>query len=683
MAGPETGGETGGTRATTARCAAFVGPYLSGKTSLMEACLHQCGAIHQRGVVTEGTTVGDASPEARAHGMSVEISIGHGAYLGDRWTFLDCPGSIDFRQEARSALGVCDIAVVVCEPDPAQAVALTPILNFLDRNNIPHVLFINKMDNSTYRVREILEALQGASSRPLVLRHVPIRDGETVTGYVDLASERAYAYQEGAPSKLIEMPEYVLEREEEARQEMLEALADFDDTLLEQLLEDTVPKKEEIYQHLTSDLAGDLIVPVLLGSGINESGVTRLMKLLRHEAPNATQTLARLGGGSGDQIAQVFKTYHMQHIGKLSIARIFKGGFKDGTSLGSERISGMSRLMGHTLEKIKEASVGDVVGFGRMDGVSTGQTLGPNGPMSSGGLPCPAPISPVYHRALATETRDDDVKLSGALTKITEEDPSLVLDHTEDTHEMVLRGQGEIHLRIALERLSRMSGVTVNTGRPQVSYKETIRKGTSQHARHKKQSGGHGEFGDVHIDIKPLPRGAGFQFDQVIHGGSVPKNYIPAVQAGVEEYLKEGPLGFPVVDVAVTLTDGQHHAVDSSDMAFRKAASQAMREGMPNCQPVLLEPIHHVTVSIPTEATAKAQGVLTRRRAQILGFEAREGWPGWDQIQVHMPEAEIDDLIIELRSLSQGVGTYSAEFDHLQELQGRDADQVVEARKSA
>lgn len=677
-------GETGGARAATARCVAFVGPYLSGKTTLMEACLHQCGAIHQVGSVGAGTTVGDASPEARAHNMSVEISVGSGSYLDDRWTFLDCPGAVDFAQESRAALAVADIAVVVCEPDPAQAVALTPILNFLDSNGIPHLLFINKMDNADYRVRETLEALQAASSRPLVLRHVPIRDGETVTGYVDLASERSYAYQEGAPSKLIEMPESVRDREEEARQEMLEALADFDDGLLEQLLEDVVPSKEEVYEHLTNDLTQDLIVPVLLGAALHENGVMRLMKMLRHEAPDAAQTLERLGGGaSGDVLAQVFKTYHMAHIGKMSVCRVFRGSLKDGTSLGSERISGMNRLMGHTLEKVKDAGVGEVVALGRMDGVATGHTLGPDGPMENGELPWTDTLEPVFHRALSTESRDDDVKLSAALNKMTEEDPSLIFEHTEDTHELVLRGQGEIHLRIALERLNRTAGITVTTDRPKVAYCETIRKPTSQHARHKKQSGGHGEFGDVHIDIKPLPRGGGFQFDEVIHGGSVPKNYIPAVQAGVEEFLKEGPLGFPVVDVSVTLTDGQYHSVDSSDMAFRKAASLAMREGMPNCGPVLLEPIQLVTVVIPSDATAKAQGVLTRRRAQILGFDAREGWPGWDQIQVHMPEAEIEDLIVELRSLSQGVGSYSACFDHLQELTGREADQVVEARKSA
>ncbi|MEQ8805998.1 MAG: elongation factor G, partial [Rhodospirillales bacterium] len=271
----------------------------------------------------------------------------------------------------------------------------------------------------------------------------------------------------------------------------------------------------------------------------------------------------------------------------------------------------------------------------------------------------------------------------GALAKIIEEDPSISHEHNPDTGEMLLWGQGEMHLMITLDRMKGKFHIDVDSERPQVPYKETIRKPTSQHARHKKQSGGHGEFGDVHLDIKPLARGGGFTFGDTISGGVVPKQYIPAVEAGVREYLARGPLGFPVVDLSVTLTDGQYHNVDSSDMAFRKAAQQAMREGMPNCQPVLLEPICKVVISMPSEFTSRMQRLVSGRRGQIMGFDAKPGWAGWDAVQVQLPQSEMHDLVIELRSMTMGVGTFEWEFDHLQELMGKEADQVVAQRAQA
>ena len=274
--------------------------------------------------------------------------------------------------------------------------------------------------------------------------------------------------------------------------------------------------------------------------------------------------------------------------------------------------------------------------------------------------------------------RKDDVKLSAALTKLLEEDPSLRVTHTQDTGETLIEGQGEMHLRVALERLTGKYGVAVATHDPVVPYKETIRGMVTVRGRHKKQSGGHGQFGDVVLDIKPRPRGAGFEFAEKVTGGAVPRNYFGSVELGVEEYLNRGPLGFPVVDVSVTLTDGSYHAVDSSDMAFRAAAQIGMREGMPQCKPVLLEPILKVEIAVPSEATPRVNGIVSQRRGQILGFDARPGWPGWDVVEALIPQAEIRDLIVELRSATAGVGTFKASFDHLADLVGRLADQVIE-----
>ena len=664
------------------RCVALVGPYLSGKTTLLEALLSTCGAIHRRGTAKEGNTVGDAAPEARKRNMSTEVSVASAEFLGERWHFLDCPGSIEFLQDARNAMMVADVAVVVVDPEPDKALVVGPTLHYLRENGIPHMIFINKVDHPHVPVAEVMEALQSVSMQSLVLRHVPIRDGENISGYVDLVSERAYAYQPGEKSSLIEVPDAMKDDNDMARQELLEELSNNDDTLLEMLLEDAVPPKEDIYGYLTKDLQDNTVVPVFIGAAEQVSGVLRLMKALRHEAPEAGTTLERLGGVNGEPAAEIFKTYHMPRSGKLSVARVWSGTVKDGINFGDHRVSGLYRLMGYDQEKVDEAVAGDVVAMGRMDGVNTGDVLTPNG-ANSKAMPWPETLAPLYSAAIRSEKREDEVKLSAAISKMIDEDESLKISHDNDTHQMLLWGQGDIHLQVAADKLKERYNVTVMTARPEVPYKETIRKPVKQHARHKKQSGGHGEFGDVQVEIKPLPRGSGFQFDETIHGGSVPKNYIPAVEAGVKEYLTEGPLGFPVVDLSVNLFDGQHHAVDSSDMAFRRAGILAMKDGLPQCAPVLLEPICKVTLSVPSEFTANAQGIITKRRGQILGFNPKEGWDGWDEVGAFMPQSELHDLIIELRSLSQGVGTFEWEFDHLTELAGREADMVIEARREA
>lgn len=661
------------------RCAAFVGPYLSGKTALLESILFLTGAINRKGTAKDGNTVGDASPEARARQMSTEVNVATTEYLGETWTFLDCPGSIELIQESYNSLMVVDAAVVVCEPEPQKALTVAPLLRFLDQNAIPHLIFINKMDSATSGVREIIEQLQAQSLRPLVLREIPIRDDEQISGFVDLVSERAFRWNEGQRSELIPLPDAVAERTDEARTEMLEALADFDDGLLEKLLEDVTPSLDEIYTGLTKDLQDDLIVPVFFGSAEEMHGITRLLKALRHEAPGPEYTRDRLGiVAGGGASARVFKTLHVPHAGKLSYARVWDGEIKDGMTLNGDRLSGVSRALGAKLDKTPSAGLGDVVALGRLETVATGQLLSPSGNAGDSGWP--EPLKPLFARAIQPAQRQDEVKLTGALARLVDEDPSLSYGHSTDTGELLLWGQGEMQIAIAIDRLRSRFNIEVTDFQPQVPYKETIRVSVSQHARHKKQSGGHGEFGDVHLDIKPLPRGEGFQFNDTITGGVVPKQYIPAVEAGAREYLSKGPLGFPVVDIAVTLTDGQYHTVDSSEMAFRKAAQLALREGMPKCNPVLLEPIFSVKITVPTEFMSRIQRIVSSRRGQILGFEPKPDSNGWDEVSVLLPQAEIHGLIIDLRSATLGVGTFQWTFDHLQELVGKVADDIIEER---
>lgn len=668
--------------AEPARCAVIVGPYTSGKTTLMEALLHTAGAIGRKGSVTEGNTVGDASAEARDRLMGVEANFAHCEYLGEHWFFIDCPGSIELAYESQSALMAADVAIVVVPPEVDRVLAMAPLFKFLDDYQIPHILFIGKTDKATTRVRDVMEALQSISSRPLLLRQVPIRNGDQITGFVDLVSERAYRYKEGGPSDLIEIPEDIRSRESEARQEMLESLADFDDDLLEQLLEDRVPGSDEVFSQLSKDLAEDLIVPVMMGSGEHGNGITRLFKALRHDCPSPSVAAARLGvPANGGMTASVVKTLNQQHTGKLSVARIWRGEVAETGTIGDTKPSGLYRLMGADSQKVASAGEGEVVALSRLQDVKTGDLLTLAGPVENAEIMWPEVPRPVYALAISPRNRQDDVKLTASIARLIEEDPTLSVQHNPDTHQMLLWGQGEMHLKIMIDRLKSRYNVDVDASPPQTAYKETIKKQVKQHSRFKRQSGGHGQFGDVQVEIKPLRRGEGFEFVDKVVGGSVPKQYISAVEAGAKEYLSRGPLGFPVVDVSVTLFDGQHHAVDSSDQAFKSAARLAMSEGLPQCSPVLLEPIYEVVISVPSEFTARVHGLVSGRRGQILGFEGKTGWDGWDEFKCHMPQAELHDLIIELRSLTIGVGSFEWQFDHLQELTGKLAERVMASQQ--
>jgi elongation factor G len=677
-----------GNRASGPRCIALVGPFQSGKTTLLEAILARTGAIQRQGSVEAGTTVGDAGKEARHHRMSVEASFATTSFMGDSYTFVDCPGSVEFVHDMRAMLPAVDAAVVVCEADDRKLPQLQLILRELEELNIPRFLFINKIDKTETRLREVLALLQPASRKPLLLRQIPIWANDAVTGFVDLALERAFVYKENTASEIVPLDGENLDREKTARFSMLERLADHDDELMEQLLEDIPPPRDKVFEDLAKELRDGLVCPVLFGAATRTNGVLRLLKALRHEAPMVETTAKRLGVKAGNEaVAYVLKTLHTAHGGKMSVARVLAGQVGDGTTLSSPerdagRVSGTFKILGQQTEKRGPAAAGETVALGKLDYAKTGDTLSA-GKQAHAAVADVNALPPVLAIAVASKERKDDVKLGQALTKLLEEDPSLTVVHNPETHEVVIWGQGEMHLRVATERLSDRYGIALVTRPPTIGYRETIRKGITQRGRHKKQSGGHGQFGDVVLDVKPLPRGSGFAFDEKITGGVVPRNYIPSVEEGVIDGLKHGPLGFPVVDVAVSLIDGSYHTVDSSDMAFRTAGRIGVVEALPQCQPVLLEPIHSVEIVCPNEATAKINAILSGRRGQILGFDTREGWDGWDTVRAMMPESEIGNLIIEVRSATAGVGSFTFKFDHMAELIGKPADQIVTARKTA
>ncbi|MGZ3409378.1 MAG: elongation factor G [Xanthobacteraceae bacterium] len=670
------------------RCIALVGPFQSGKTTLLEAILTRTGAIPRMGTVEAGATVGDANRESRQHQMSVELSVATTTFMDESYTFIDCPGSVEFSHDMRAVLPACDAAIVVCEADDRKIPQLQLILRELEDMKIPRFLFLNKIDKADTRIADVLNLLQPASRVPLLLRQIPIWNGDIVTGFVDLAQERAHVYKEHAPSEIVPLQGDIAEKEKTARFTMLETLADHDDELMEQLLEDIPPPRDRVFDDLAKELRDGLVCPVLMGAALRTNGVLRLLKALRHEATGVADTVRRLGAKTDNEaLALVLKTLHTAHGGKMSLVRVLAGQIGDGTTLNSPngevgRVSGVMKMLGQATEKRGPATAGDTVALGRLEQAHTGDTLSTGKTAHAAVVTLPAP-PPVLALSIAAKERKEDVKLGQALNKLVDEDPSLIVQHNPETHEVIVWGQGEMHLRVAAERLSDRFGVPITQRTPSIGYRETIRKPIVQRGRHKKQSGGHGQFGDVVLDIKPLPRGTGFTFKDEIKGGVVPGNYIPSVEEGVVDGLKHGPLGFPVVDVAVKLIDGSYHSVDSSDQAFRTAGRIGIVEALPQCQPVLLEPIQVVEIVCPSEATAKINAILSGRRGQILGFDTRDGWQGWDVVRAMMPEAETGGLIVEIRSATAGVGSYTAKFDHMAELSGKPADQIVTARKAA
>ncbi len=680
MGNTQNGSRSG--RAAT-RAVVLVGPAGTGKTSLAEALLFASGAITRQGSVEAGSSIGDASPEARARGGSTEINLMHFDYLGDRFALVDVPGGAGFAADGLIALQSADLALVVIDPAPERAALAEPVLRQLDRLGVPHAIFINKIEHARAgTVHELIAQLQPMSSEPLVLRQIPIRDGDAVTGYVDLALERAYRYHPGKASERIAIPGELAALERADRTHLLETLADFDDALMEALLLDETPEPATIMADLAIDTAGNKVVPVMLGSALSGGGVHRLLKFLRHEVPMPDAAAARMGiaGGAG---LHVFKIANGGAMGRLVLGRLLGGALREGDELRvgaeAERTGSLFLVQGEKHTKQAEASPGDILAIARIEGARSGMVLGAAGTRCTPPEPMPCPPRNAA-LAIAARDRKDDVKLSAALHRLCEEDPALEWMQDEASHETILKGINEDHLGVVISRLQRRFGVAVDTHPPRVSYRESIRKPAAVRGRHKKQSGGHGQYGDCVIEIAPRARGEGFVFEDRITGGAIPRQYIPAVEAGVRDAMEKGPLGFAVVDVAVKLTDGSFHSVDSSELAFRIAGRMAMADALAQAAPYLLEPIVRIVVETPAGTGSKVGSVLSARRGQILGLAPHPERPRWEQVEAQLPESALHGLDAELRSLSQGLASFAAQFDHLAELAGKQADEVVKAR---
>ncbi len=646
------------------RCFTVLGPSQTGKSTLVAKLASLEG-----------------SP--RKYNSPYHLSLAEFEFINEPWCAIDTPGANEALAIAQDSLLASDACILCVSPSPDDAVLAAPYLRAIEASATPCILFVNRMDEPRGRLRDVIAALQAYSNHPLVLRQVPIREGEKVIGSCDLISERAWRYREGQPSSLVELPQNILEREHEARAEMLEQFSEFDDWLLEELVEDREPASDTLFSIASRILKENRVIPVMFGAASHTNGVMRLMKALRHEAPPVAALQARLAAAAGlekESLSAVsFHAFHRANVGKTVVVRSLVDGLKQG-----------SPLNGAGLGPIQENGNGKVVGAASKAGSIFAAVKSDHIPipalLTSGQAAAPpdwaTPPTPMLERILVPVNERDETKLSATLAKLAETDRGLKVMQEEGTGAMLVCVQGPVHLRELRNTLSEVFRVEVTDEVPNPIYRETISKPSTVHYRHRKQTGGAGQFADVHLDVKPNERGGGFTFAETVKGGTVPRNYIPAVEMGAREAMEKGPLGFQVIDVGVTLTDGQYHSVDSSDFAFRAAAKMGTRQALSQASAVLMQPVSRVEIHIPSIFSGGIVTLVSSLKGQVLGFDRDENAKGWDIFRALVPGGALEELTRSLRSATQGIGYYSKTFDHFEELYGKEADAIINAHGS-
>ncbi len=634
-----------------------LGPTHSGKSTLIEA-------------------LGGLDGQDRRFDISSVVSLHSFDYLGEPWAAIDVDGGGDALAYVGPALAASDAAVLCLPPDPDAAELAAPYLRLVEEAGIPCLLFINRMDSPGARVRDIIASLQTYCRHGIILRQVPIRENAEIVGAVDLISERAWKYREGEPSALIELPDAVAGREQEARAELLESLADFDDDLLGQLIEDKKPASAEVFDLAAQVLQSHALIPAFLGSASHGNGLVRLMKALRHEVPGFEVDKKRLGAGDKALALAVFADVK-KHIGKLVVLRALGSGLKAGDRLGGSALGSLTEIDAKT--PVAAVAPGQIVLAVKSDHLEPGRIYDAEG---MAGLPAWAACRQPGFRQIVTPAQErDDVRLSAALGRMAEIDPGVSLEQDEQSGQAVLGTQGPLHLRRITEKLESDFGLKVACEPVAAQFRETITRSVEHRYRHRKQSGGAGQFADVVIALKPLARGAGFVFEDVVKGGAVPRNYIPSVEHGAEDALGEGPQGHPVVDLQVTLLDGKHHSVDSSDFAFRTAGKMAVRDAVRQAGAVLLQPVMRVEMHMPTVFVGDIVPAISTLHGQVLGFETDPDAAGWEVFRALLPAVVRDDLFRALASATRGTGWAEVAFDHYEVV--RDANAAKGGSKAS
>ncbi|MHC2300004.1 elongation factor G [Rhizobium mongolense] len=646
------------------RCFTVLGPSQTGKSTLVAKLAS-----------LEGTPRKSVSP----YGSSLtEFEFG-----SEGWCALDTPGANEALALAQDSLLASDACILCVSPAPDEAVLAAPYLRAIEASGTPCILFVNRMDEPQGRLRDVIAALQAYSSHPLVLRQIPIRDGDVVVGSCDLISERAWRYQEGQPSALVELPDSAAAREHEARSELLEQLSEYDDWLLEELIEDRELPSDALFAIASRILKENKVIPVLFGAASHSNGIKRLMKTLRHEAPPVEALKSRLAAtASLDETALAavsFHAYHRPSVGKTILVRALADGLKQGAALGGASL-GSVQEGGNGRPLAGNSARGRIFAAVKSDHLPAPALL-----TAADALAPPAwtaPPTPMLERILVPGTERDETKLSATLAKLAETDRGLKVMQEEGTGAQLICAQGPMHLRDLRKTLSEVFRVEVTDRSPNPIYRETISKPSNVHYRHRKQTGGAGQFADVQLSVRPNERGQGFTFGETVKGGTVPRNYIPAVEAGAREAMEKGPLGFRVIDVDVRLTDGQYHSVDSSDFAFRAAARMGVRQALSEAAAVLMQPVVRVEIHIPSIFSGSMVAIVSALKGQVLGFDRDESAKGWDVFRALVPGAALDELARTLRSATQGIGYFSKAFDHFEEIYGKEADAIINAHGS-
>ncbi len=676
------------------RNVALVGHSGAGKTTLAEALLYRAGTVSRLGRVEDGNTVTDFDPEEHERGHSLSLALAPFDWHGHKINIIDTPGFADFVADVYAALHVADLAVFVVSAVDGVEVGTERAWRIAEELGVPRMLFINKLDKEGASFDRTLEALRdrfGAGIAPIEL---PIGEQDTFHGVADLFTDKAYVYDSGSAQE-VEIPEELAEREHEVHDNLVEGIVVADDELLERYLEGDVPDAAELEKTMAVGVANATVFPVVCGSATGPIAVDRLANFIVEIGPSPLRrsTLLVTAGGTevevdlkadGDPLVQVFKTIADPYVGQISLFRVLSGSvdqeqvLHNQRSSRDEKFSKIAAMVGKESELVDSLPLGDIGAVAKLNDTETGDTL------SVKGQPIEAPAiikpTPVLATAIRAKTQADTDKLANALRRIQQEDPVLVVDRNAETRQTLLRGLGETHLTITIQRLSRKFGVEVETEPVRVPYRETISRRAEAEGKYKKQSGGHGQFGVAMLKLEPTQRGEGFEFVDEIKGGSIPRQFIPAVEQGIRETMTDGgALGFPVVDVRVRCYDGKYHSVDSSEMSFKMAGRLGFKAGMEQAGPIVLEPISKIAVSVPSNYQGDVMGDLSSRRGQVQGTEAAPG--GRQIITALVPTSEIISYAMDLRSLTQGWGTFTTEHDHYQELPSHLTDKVVAEAK--
>jgi elongation factor G len=677
------------------RNVALVGHGGSGKTTLAEALLHKAGAITRMGRVEDGSTVCDFDPEEQKRGLSLSLALAPFEWNDHKINLIDCPGYADFVGDVHAALRVADLAVFVVSAVEGVEVQTYACWKIAAELGVPRMVFVNKLDRERASFERTLDQLRdrfGAGVAPLEL---PIGEESQFRGVADLLSDTAYFYDNGSVTHG-DVPEDLAELEHQVHDNLVEGIVVADDDQLERYLSGDELSFEELEHTLARGVVEASVFPVVVGSATTDVGIDRLADFICEIGPAPADrppvtvhagdlTVDVAADPNGDPLALVFKTIADPYVGHISLFKMLSGTLKPDDHLWNsrsgtdERLHGLFTLRGKEQDQLTDVPAGDIAAVAKLASTATGDTLAPKGkPVTVDPITSPAPV---LAAAILARTQADEDKLANALHRLMEEDPALAIDRNEETHQTVLRGTGETHLQITLEKLARKFGVDVDTEDVRVPYRETIvGTATNVEGKHKKQSGGHGQFGVCIINVEPLPRGGGFEFVDKIVGGAIARPYIPAVQKGVEETMAHGGVyGHPIVDIKVELIDGKQHAVDSSEMAFKIAGRLAIREAMAKAEPVLLEPVSLLEVTVPAEYQGDVMGDLNARRGRVQGTEP--AGDGEQTVTALVPTSEIMRYAIDLRSLTGGRGRFAATHDHYDVLPAHFVDRVKRETK--